>query len=370
MGTQEATVEATLRRRRTIEACAITARGAGLLATVLFVTGLLPGWETQPPPSMFVGCLVAIAVMTAANVLAVIAFRHPARRSYNTLSAWQVLLDTAAVTATAVLGELSGSGTVSPALAVPIVVSALRHQLRGALAVWLLTSVAYGSVAVVPGADRTQPGDLLLLIGMNLLIALITGAQSSAYARQLTTLEQTRIELEHRASHDGLTGLPNRARLAEHAERYGDTALAVLVLDLNGFKKINDAWGHAAGDELLRRVAERLTAHLHPPDLAGRLGGDEFLVLLPGTDTGDVDGVVDRLRETIVAPITLDCATVEVGVSVGAAVRPPGARTSLAALTAAADAAMYQEKRLRKASGPRPEDRYPATVPAAAVPAR
>ncbi|MET8151701.1 diguanylate cyclase domain-containing protein [Actinoplanes sp. NPDC049668] len=344
MGTREATIEATLRRRRTIEACAIAARSLGLLATLAFVAGLLPGSGPRHAPAMFVGCLIAIAVMTTANILAVIAFRHPARRSYHRLSAWQVLLDTTAVTAAAVLGELSGNGTVSPALAVPIVVSALRHQLRGALAVWLLTSLAYGCVTF-----RMHPSELLPLISMNLLIALITGAQSSAYARQLTTLEEVRGELEHRASHDDLTGLPNRARLADHAERHDDAALAVLVLDLNGFKKINDAWGHAAGDELLRRVAERLTSHLRAPDLAGRLGGDEFLVLMPGTDAADLDAITDRLRETIAAPITLECGTAEVGVSIGAAVRPAGERTSLATLTAAADAAMYEQKRLRKA---------------------
>ncbi len=192
---------------------------------------------------------------------------------------------------------------------------------------------------------------------MHLLIALVTGTQSAAFGRQLADLPAARLALPHQATHDGLTGLPNRARLAEHAAGHDGRPMAVLLLDLDGFKPVNDVLGHAVGDELLCRVADRLTGCLRAGDLAGRLGGDEFLVLLPHADATAADKVVTRIRDAVRAPMRIGGHAVTVGVSIGVAVRPAGGHDRLDALTAAADAAMYAAKSRTRATadvgGPR-----------------
>jgi diguanylate cyclase (GGDEF)-like protein len=188
-------------------------------------------------------------------------------------------------------------------------------------------------------------------IALNLMIAVISGAQSSAFQRQLTTLQQVRRELHHQATHDMLTGLPNRAQLAGCAARSAGRGLAVLLLDLNGFKQVNDTYGHAAGDALLRELGHRLSVGLGPGDVAGRQGGDEFVVLLPEADRAAAERAGERLREAVLRPVPIgDGREVSVGVSIGIAVRPAGDTADLDALTADADAAMYREKHAGRAA--------------------
>ena len=147
-------------------------------------------------------------------------------------------------------------------------------------------------------------------------------------------------ELAHRALHDALTGLPNRALLADRLRlalsrlRRTHAAVAVLFLDLDGFKAINDALGHAAGDQFLVEVADRLRGVLRGGDTAARLGGDEFVVLCEG-----VAGV-DEAR-AIAARVVEE---VPGGVSVGVALAVDGTEEP-DALVRAADAAMYVAKR-------------------------
>jgi len=169
-------------------------------------------------------------------------------------------------------------------------------------------------------------------------------------------LENARLveQLRHRAFHDPLTGLPNRAlfrdRLAHALERSArdpQASCAVLFLDLDDFKQVNDRLGHDRGDGVLRTVAERLEAGLRRGDTAARLGGDEFTVLLE--DAGDIDEVratADRLVLRLARPIGGGDDALVVGVSIGIALSPE-AGTTVDELLTNSDAAMY----LAKAAG-------------------
>jgi diguanylate cyclase (GGDEF)-like protein len=169
-------------------------------------------------------------------------------------------------------------------------------------------------------------------------------------------LENARLveQLRHRAFHDPLTGLPNRAlfrdRLAHALERLArvpEAFCAVLFLDLDDFKRVNDRLGHDRGDDVLRVVAERLEAGIRRGDTAARLGGDEFIVLVEdAANLEEVRATADRLALRLRRPIGEGVELVEVGVSVGIALSPDGGSTVDELLTNS-DAAMY----LAKAAG-------------------
>ncbi|WNV75737.1 EAL domain-containing protein [Geodermatophilus sp. DSM 44513] len=133
--------------------------------------------------------------------------------------------------------------------------------------------------------------------------------------------------LAWRAAHDDLTGLPNRARVLELV---GDALdddpdqVALLLLDLDGFKGVNDSLGHEVGDELLRQVGARLTARVRPGDAVGRLGGDQFVVLARGCDTAEAAALAFRLRTALSQPFTAEGIPVPLTASIGVATAQPG----------------------------------------------
>lgn len=137
-------------------------------------------------------------------------------------------------------------------------------------------------------------------------------------------LSRARAEerLVHAATHDGLTGLANRAtffdRLERHAER-GDEVITVLYVDVDDFKRVNDEHGHTAGDHVLIEVARRMEQSCRPGDLVGRLGGDEFAVALLGATGADAAAVAARLVDAVAAPLPEGCGVEAVSVSVGMA---------------------------------------------------
>ena len=160
--------------------------------------------------------------------------------------------------------------------------------------------------------------------------------------------------MEHIAFHDALTGLPNRLLLSDHLrlslalnDRMG-TLTALCYLDLDGFKPINDRFGHEAGDEVLREIATRLRTTVRANDTAARMGGDEFALLLTNlTRQEEAELVIRRILVAIKQSITLKSGpTVSVSSSVGVAFYPTDA-TQPAALFAKADSAMYQQKKSR-----------------------
>ncbi|MFC4071000.1 diguanylate cyclase [Actinoplanes subglobosus] len=333
--------DALLKRRRTIETAALVSRSFGIVSTALAAAGIGAGAALVPTADMRAVCWAGVVAMTLSNVLSFLGRRRPGSAWYIRCSALQVLLDTATILGIVVLSSRDTDTTTWPLLSLAIVVAALRHQLLGAMVVYGATSL--GFALLVPGF-----AELSFLLGVGFLIAVITGTQSSSLDRHLEALNETRRALQHQATHDGLTGLPNRAHLAAYADERAGRPLGVLLLDLNGFKQVNDTHGHAAGDRLLHEVGVRLTAALGADGLAGRLGGDEFLVLLPEADGAVAARMADRVREAIRLPIDIgEGRTVTVGVSAGVALRPAGDDAGLDALTAEADAGMYRDKRGR-----------------------
>ncbi|KQS73713.1 diguanylate cyclase domain-containing protein [Modestobacter sp. Leaf380] len=188
------------------------------------------------------------------------------------------------------------------------------------------------------------------------------GVQNDVTARveaeRRLTREQDRTRqylarIEELAYTDPLTGLPNRRRLQEQVElalweaSASSTAVGLLFVDLDGFKAVNDRLGHAAGDELLVTVSQRLRARLRRSDLLARLGGDEFLVALPGLDpvqgAAEADRVAEVLAHAVQAPIDLRGEAIVVGASIGRAVTPDDG-CDFATLLHTADQRMYAVK--------------------------
>lgn len=160
--------------------------------------------------------------------------------------------------------------------------------------------------------------------------------------------------LRHRASHDPLTGLPNRMLLQDRLEqnlavaRRQQGGLALLYIDLDGFKPVNDTFGHLAGDQLLQGVAQRFQACVRESDTVARLGGDEFVILLTGlaVESGEASAqVAEKILEVLETPFDLGGArSAQVGASIGIALYPQDAATAQE-LMADADTAMYAAKR-------------------------
>ncbi|RBO86593.1 diguanylate cyclase domain-containing protein [Nocardia puris] len=163
----------------------------------------------------------------------------------------------------------------------------------------------------------------------------------------ITATRASQRELQYQATHDELTGLLNRSTvLAELETALADpksTLAAVLFVDLDGFKAVNDSYGHLVGDAVLRVIAQRLRYRVRRTDLVGRLGGDEFLVVLRGPDV-DPDPVLRRLAEAVAEPVVAQGHRLSVRASIGVATRYEDDRRSAAELLHDADVAMYREK--------------------------
>ncbi|MBA2646824.1 MAG: GGDEF domain-containing response regulator, partial [Pyrinomonadaceae bacterium] len=165
---------------------------------------------------------------------------------------------------------------------------------------------------------------------------------------QLVSLKQTMDLLRADADRDYLTGLSNRRRfrnaLVQEVERWRryDVPCALLLLDVDNLKKINDAFGHPAGDLAICHVASALMQHLRDNDTAARLGGEEFALLLAGADSAKAIIVAERLRRAVAAELVEEVGTVTVSLGVAAC---PAHAASERELYAASDAALYRAKR-------------------------
>lgn len=170
---------------------------------------------------------------------------------------------------------------------------------------------------------------------------------------QLAAMTEQEVAARHAALHDALTGLANRSLFndrLEHAlaqaKRHGLT-LAVMFLDLDGFKAVNDEHGHEVGDTVLQQVADRLRENTREVDTVSRMGGDEFLYLVMGaTDTQDVTKLAQKIGDCVQVPYRLSVGTLSVKLSIGIARFPEDGDTA-DALVKQADLAMYKAKRDR-----------------------
>ncbi len=173
-----------------------------------------------------------------------------------------------------------------------------------------------------------------------------SGAGYTLSTRDVSERVRLENELRLQATTDALTGLLSRTAFLDAVdERLRQGQAAVLFLDLDGFKSVNDTEGHAAGDRLLRRSAHAIAAALGPRDLAARLGGDEFAVLAASDEEGDVTALAERLVRTLGSGLSSPLGA-RVGASIGVAVEgPPPDRGGAAALVRDADLAMYEAKK-------------------------
>ena len=188
-------------------------------------------------------------------------------------------------------------------------------------------------------------------------------------ARALRRVAERTKDISFRSLHDGLTGLPNRALLLSRIEqalsraRLADTDVAVMFLDLDGFKAINDMYGHASGDLFLQAVSSRVADVVRDTDTLGRLGGDEFVVVLEGASLEEGPEVVaGRVLDAITRPLDLSgapepvCPSASIGIATGL-------RDTADELLRDADLAMYQAKTAGK-------NRFVRFTPARPVPVR
>jgi diguanylate cyclase (GGDEF)-like protein/PAS domain S-box-containing protein len=215
----------------------------------------------------------------------------------------------------------------------------------GGRSLWLIDDVT----AQHEASDAVRRARDELELRVDARTAELAGA-NALLQEEIVERRQAEARVLHMAYHDNLTGLPNRALLADRlqqairaAERAG-TRLAVMFLDLDRFKTINDSLGHATGDFLLKEVASRLCHAVRASDTVARLGGDEFVVLVPGAGTREECGQVgDKIIEVLGAPVRFEGHSLHISPSIGICLYPDdGGDVDL--LMRHADAAMYQAK--------------------------
>jgi len=239
---------------------------------------------------------------------------------------------------------------VGKELADTLIPPALRDAHRNALGHYLKTGDG-------PILNRRVELDALRKNGITFPVELTVapigtaeGPSFSAFLRDISERRQVDEQLRRLALHDALTGLPNRLLLYDRAEqafavaKRAKATVALLLMDLDGFKDINDAYGHHVGDVLLQEVSIRLRKGLRESDTVARLGGDEFAVLLPDSDITGAFATAKMLRASLDVPLTIEGVRMPLGSSVGVAVFPEHGEDPLTLLRRA-DIAMYAAKR-------------------------
>ena len=305
----------------------VRAVAMGTLGLALLICGPWLGWWTLAPLAIAaLGFRLAEPRTEGAE--------HP---EYWLFAAWA-----ASEVAIAVAVALSG-GPHNPTMAwfaIPVVTLSSRFSLRGvvagvALALALLVTVALSTAA---GAVAHNPTLLVAPIALVVAVAMLS-----------TALMRSDFEHRSEAVIDPLTGMLNRNALASRvAELAQQSALSgepigLILADLDHFKQVNDSLGHATGDAVLKDVAYVLRKQLRAFDLAYRLGGEEFLVLLPGADADQTEALAEELRSAVAAASV--GGGVEVTLSLGVTASERGQTFDYAAVFAEADAALYEAKR-------------------------
>lgn len=333
-------------------------------ATLTYVALLGPLWEASAQQDVTPLVRPVVPALLAVFYVCIMLAEIPVHR-------WLMPLLMSAGLASAAVAETvrsaralsgdDGPGTSAAWLACFALITAAALVYRGTStrrhtspSTWLVSLAPYALVAPAVVAllgTRLRAGGLSapeevaagVLVTLVLLRQLVTLAENRDLVTRLAASE---AELRHRASHDVLTGLPNRALLLERLTA-ATGPVGVLVIDLDGFKQVNDARGHDAGDQLLVEVARRLRAEVCEQDTTARLGGDEFAVVVPGPPEAS-HAVARRLRASLAGPYVLrDGTSAQVGASIGVAQLDDGDRglACIEEVLRRADAAMYAVKR-------------------------
>jgi diguanylate cyclase (GGDEF)-like protein len=301
-------------------------RTFAVLAAALLASGPWVGWWTIAP------LLAAAAVFRAADTR----IEGTARPELWMFAAWAV-----AEIIIAVSLVLTGSSAVSmlAMLSIPIVTLSARFSSRGillgvAIALGLMIAVAFGTNA---HAVTQNPPLLIAPLAVVVSVAMLSVA-----------LMRSDVEHRSRAVIDRLTGLLNRGALETRAHELEQQSaisgepVALIVADLDNFKRVNDVHGHASGDAVLKEVAYVVRKRLRAFDLAYRLGGDELLILLPGADLGVAEAVGESLHEAVGSEAL--CGGVQVTLSCGVSASRRDETFDFDAVFRSADAALYEAK--------------------------
>ena len=322
------------------ETMIVVNQGLSLISAVLFFVGLAPpAWLVRqwrrPEEIAFQGAMGSLfraeTHTQLTDVLLPLAARLVGARGAALVSpAGEILARHGAVDVE--LDDLTGKAAATTTLG-PDVQRVNLHA--GTMLLW--TS---------PYAPFFGPGEFAMTESLGVLADIVLDRVALAEQQR-----QSEAALTHQATHDDLTGLPNRVLLEDRVSqalarsRRTGTRVAVMFLDVDRFKVINDSLGHAIGDELLRSVAQRLQGLLRPEDTVARFGGDEFVILTENWAADETPaGLAARVADGLSAPVQIDGADVVSTVSIGVAVA--GADYDAGALLRDADAAMYQAKEL------------------------
>ncbi|MBU0730801.1 MAG: EAL domain-containing protein [Proteobacteria bacterium] len=211
---------------------------------------------------------------------------------------------------------------------------------------FICSFMAFGYMLIIRAVSTTELLMSLILLSGSIFVFLVVRLSMMS----IEGIKKSAAKEQHRALHDDLTGLPNRLLLNDRidhgilvAERHQES-MAIVMLDLNRFKEINDALGHFYGDYVLQEIAARLRETVRKSDTVARFGGDEFAIVLPNSDLEQAIAICQKISASIEEPILIEGHNVSVGMSAGISTFPEHARDS-ETLLQHADVAMYEAKR-------------------------